>query len=103
MSAIGEATLRSIADAIVSTGMRDAGYTLFSLDDGWQGGRLADGRISANSSAFPSGTLAPLASFLASRGLSLGAYTDRGSLTCEKQVGSLDYEAQVFEGRRVQC
>lgn len=94
MWAIGEAELQEIASAIASNGMRDAGYTLFALDDGWQGPRLANGTISANASAFPSGTLAPLGAFVESLGLYLGAYTDRGGLTCEKYSGSLGHEVQ---------
>lgn len=94
MSAIGEATLISIADAIASNGMKAAGYTLFSLDDGYQGERDAHGALTANTSAFPSGTLAPLSSHLTSLGLLLGAYTDRGQLTCEKKSGSKGYESQ---------
>ena len=59
MSALGEATLRDVADAMASNGMRDAGYTLLGLDDGWVGSaRAADGSLLANASAFPSGTLA---------------------------------------------
>lgn len=93
MSELGETTLRSIAVAIATNGLRDAGYTLFSLDDGYQGPRSANGTLTANATAFPSGTLAPLASFVRALGLSLGAYTDRGQLTCEKMSGSFGHEA----------
>ena len=94
MSAIGEPVLREIADAIAASGLRDAGYTLFSLDDGWSGPRdPASGALTANASAFPSGTLAPLAAHVAALGLELGAYADRGGLTCEKLPGSLGREA----------
>ena len=94
MWAIGEAEFREIASTIATNGMRDAGYDTFSLDDGWQGPRLANGSITANVSAFPSGTLAPLADFVATLGLRLGTYTDRGGLTCEKYSGSRGHEAQ---------
>jgi alpha-galactosidase len=93
MWAIGEAELCDIASAIATNGMRAAGYTYFSIDDGWQGPRLPNGSITANSSAFPSGTLAPLAECVSTVGLQLGTYTDRGGLTCEKYSGSRGYEA----------
>jgi len=93
MSAIGEAALRAVADAIAASGLRDAGYRLFSLDDGFQGPRAPDGTLTANASAFPSGTLAPLAAHLSALGLALGAYTDRGQLTCERYSGAAGREA----------
>ena len=94
MWAIGEAELRDIAIEIANNGMLSAGYEFFALDDGWQGPRLSDGSITANSSAFPSGTLEPLGASVKGLGLSLGVYTDRGGLTCEKYSGSLGHEVQ---------
>ena len=37
MHDIGDALVREIADAMVSSGMRDAGYVYVNIDDGWQG------------------------------------------------------------------
>lgn len=93
MSSLGETELRALAQAISSNGMLAAGYTYFNLDDGWAGNRLPNGTITAVTPAFPSGTLAPLASYIASLGLSLGVYTDRGTTTCEGRPGSSGYEA----------
>jgi len=94
MSLLGEAALMSVADAIAANGMRAAGYALLALDDGWQGARDAAGALTADAGAFPSRSLAPLAAHAAARGLALGAYTDRGDLTCERRAGSRGHEAQ---------
>ena len=85
---LGEAVLGEMALAIATNGMRDAGYTVFALDDGWAGPRLPNGTITAARAGFPSGTLAPLAAYVASLGLRLGAYTDRGASTCAGRTGS---------------
>ena len=90
---LGEAVLGEMALAIATNGMRDAGYTVFALDDGWAGPRLPNGTITAARAGFPSGTLAPLAAYVASLGLRLGAYTDRGASTCGGRTGSKGYEA----------
>ncbi|HQV01053.1 MAG TPA: glycoside hydrolase family 27 protein, partial [Bacteroidia bacterium] len=36
---ITEQSIKEMADAMVASGMRDAGYTYIFIDDGWQGGR----------------------------------------------------------------
>ena len=45
---VTDADVRSAADALVSTGMRDAGYVYVNVDDTWQGKRDAQGVIHAN-------------------------------------------------------
>lgn len=50
---INEELVRGIADALVETGMRDAGYTYINLDDCWHGQRDADGFIQADPKRFP--------------------------------------------------
>ena len=42
------ADIRAAADAMVSSGMRDAGYKYIVIDDTWQGKRGPDGRIHPN-------------------------------------------------------
>src|SRR5580658_9049871 len=46
---IDDKTVREIADAMVSSGMRDAGYIYVNIDDTWQGERDTQGNIRANS------------------------------------------------------
>ncbi|MFY9938634.1 MAG: glycoside hydrolase family 27 protein, partial [Silvibacterium sp.] len=36
---VSDADVRAAADALVSTGMRDAGYIYVNIDDTWQGER----------------------------------------------------------------
>src|ERR1700759_4830417 len=49
---INEGIVRSAADSMVSSGMRDAGYQYVVIDDCWQGPRNADGFITADSKRF---------------------------------------------------
>src|SRR4029077_305533 len=52
---ISEALIRETADAMVKSGMRDAGYTYVNVDDCWHGERDAQGAIQPNAARFPSG------------------------------------------------
>lgn len=90
---LNEQTLRTRADAMVDSGLRDAGYIYFNLDDGWQSSErnATTQRLHANPELFPSGMPA-LVSYVHSKGLLFGIYTDRGSLTCAKKPGSLGFE-----------
>ena len=90
---VNEAIVRRTADAIVSSGMRDAGYVYVIVDDCWQGPRDADGTITADSARFPSGMRA-LADYIHSRGLKFGIYSDAGRLTCGGRPGSQGHEFQ---------
>ena len=93
MSSLGEDVLRSLAASIASNGMRDANYSWFNLDDGIVASRDASGTMVADKRGFPSQTLLPLATYVNGLGLALGAYTDRGTSTCEGRPGSKGHEA----------
>src|SRR5580698_8986853 len=88
---VDDATIRAQAEAIVSSGMRDAGYTYINIDDTWEGQRDAQGNIHTNSK-FPD--MKALADFVHSKGLKLGIYSSPGPKTCAKYEGSLGHEAQ---------
>jgi alpha-galactosidase len=88
---VDDATIRSQAEAMVSNGMRDAGYTYINIDDTWEGERDAKGNIQANSK-FPD--MKALADFVHSKGLKLGIYSSPGTKTCAKFEGSLGHELQ---------
>ena len=90
---INEELVRGIADALVETGMRDAGYVYVNLDDCWHGERDADGFIQADPKRFPSGMKA-LADYVHAKGLKLGIYSDCGTATCAGRPGSLGHEYQ---------
>jgi alpha-galactosidase len=90
---VSEKLIRETADALVSTGMRDAGYKYLVIDDCWQVGRDAQGNIVPDAKRFPSGMKA-LADYVHSKGLLFGLYSDAGTLTCQKRPGGRGYEFQ---------
>jgi alpha-galactosidase len=71
---VSEKLIRETADAMVSSGMKAAGYQYVNIDDCWQVSRAADGTIVADAQRFPSGIKA-LADYVHSKGLKLGIYT----------------------------
>jgi len=90
---VSERLIREVADAMVSTGMRDAGYEYVVIDDCWQVDRDAEGNIIVDPERFPSGMKA-LADYVHSRGLKFGIYSDAGTKTCQGRPGSRGYEFQ---------
>jgi alpha-galactosidase len=90
---VNEATVRATADAMVSSGMRDAGYLYVVIDDCWHGARDADGFITADREKFPSGIKA-LADYVHKKGLRFGLYSDAGRHTCGGRPGSQGHEYQ---------
>ncbi len=83
---VDDATVREMADTMVSTGMRDAGYIYINIDDTWQGVRDADGVLPANHK-FPD--MKALADYVHSKGLKLGIYSSPGPATCAGYPGQL--------------
>lgn len=90
---VNEALIREVADALVSTGMKDAGYTYINIDDCWHGQRDSLGFIHPDAKCFPSG-LKALSDYVHGKGLKLGIYSDAGSQTCGGKPGSRGYEFQ---------
>jgi alpha-galactosidase len=90
---VDEKTIREVADAIVSSGMKDAGYLYVNIDDCWHGKRDSLGFIHPDPDRFPSGMKA-LADYVHSKGLKLGIYSDAGWQTCGGRPGSRGYEYQ---------
>jgi alpha-galactosidase len=90
---VSDSLLRGTADAMVSSGMRDAGYRYVVIDDCWQVSRDAKGTIVADSSRFPHG-MKSLADYVHGKGLRFGIYTDAGTKTCQGRPGSYGYEDQ---------
>ena len=83
--------IRETADALVATGMRDAGYQYLVIDDCWQVARDREGRLVADSVRFPEGMKA-LADYVHARGLKFGLYTDAGRRTCQGRPGTYEHE-----------
>ncbi len=90
---VDEKMIREIADAMVSSGMKDAGYQYIVIDDCWHGERDALGFIQADPERFPSGIKA-LADYVHSKGLKFGIYSDAGWKTCAGRPGSRGHEYQ---------
>ena len=90
---VSEKLIRETADAMVSSGMRDAGYQYVNIDDCWHGSRDSLGFIQPDAKRFPSGIKA-LADYVHSKGLKLGIYSDAGWKTCGGYPGSRGYEFQ---------
>jgi alpha-galactosidase len=90
---VSEDLIRQMADAMVKSGMKDAGYQYIVIDDCWQVDRDSSGNIVPDPKNFPSGIKA-LADYVHSRGLKFGIYSDAGSMTCAKRPGSLGHEYQ---------
>jgi alpha-galactosidase len=90
---VSEDLIKSMADAMVTSGMKDAGYQYVVIDDCWQVRRDANGNIVADAERFPSGIKA-LADYVHSKGLKFGIYSDAGTQTCAHRPGSQGHEYQ---------
>jgi len=77
-----QATIQSVADAIVSRGLRAAGYRYVWIDGGWwTGTRDAAANITVDAGRWPGGMKA-VADYIHSKGLLAGIYTDAGTDGC---------------------
>lgn len=95
--------MRQAADAMVSTGLADHGFSYVNIDDCWMvrpgdpnpelGGepRNADGSLRGNG-RFPD--MPALADYIHARGLKAGLYISPGPTTCAGFTGSYQHEAQ---------
>jgi alpha-galactosidase len=98
---VSETTIHQAADAMVSSGMRDAGYQYVVVDDCWfDPQRDSAGNLRANASKFPGGMKA-LGDYIHARGLKFGIYQVPTDRTCAQRggaypgsTGSAGHEAQ---------
>lgn len=90
---ISDKLIRETADAMVESGLRDAGYKYIFIDDLWQGGRDRQNNIIPDPEKFPNGIKA-LADYVHSKGLKLGIYSDAAQLTCGGWTASYGFEEQ---------
>jgi alpha-galactosidase len=98
---ISETLIRQMADAIVSSGMRDLGYQYVVVDDCWfNPNRDSAGNLQGDPSRFPSGMKA-LGDYLHGKGLKFGLYEVPVDKTCAQYfssypgaTGSQGHEAQ---------
>lgn len=88
---VNEGNVRAAADAMVSSGLIQHGWSYINIDDCWEAGRDADGKILSNQK-FPS--MKGLTDYVHSRGLKIGLYSSPGPKTCAGHEGSYQHEEQ---------
>ena len=88
---VDDASVREMADAMVSSGMKAAGYQYINIDDTWEADRDPQGFIRSNRK-FPD--MKALADYVHSRGLKIGIYSSPGPTTCAGYEGSYGHEEQ---------
>ncbi|KAG1676530.1 hypothetical protein FOA52_000073 [Chlamydomonas sp. UWO 241] len=88
---INESMIRQVADAMVDTGLRDAGYKYVNIDDCWMKSRGPDDVIQLFNDKFPNGMKA-VGDYIHSKGLLFGIYSAAGNTTCEGYPGSWGHE-----------
>ena len=85
---IDEVKIRHAADALVSSGMSEAGYRYVVVDDCWfSPERDSSGQLRADPVRFPAGMRA-LADYVHAKGLGFGIYSSASPQTCAQMSGS---------------
>jgi len=92
--AVDDAKVRGAADAMVSSGLIDHGWTYINIDDCWEAGRGTNGIIQSNQK-FPN--MKALSDSIHSKGLKFGIYSSPGPKTCAGYTASYQYEDQDAE------
>ncbi|MCX6232266.1 MAG: putative Ig domain-containing protein [Bacteroidetes bacterium] len=80
--------VKASADALISSGLIDHGWTYMNIDDGWELVHKGDS-ITCNEK-FPD--MKSLADYVHSKGIKLGIYSSPGPKTCGGYEGSFNYE-----------
>ncbi len=85
---ISESLIKSMADAMVSSGMRDVGYQYIVVDDCWfNPNRDSSGNLQGDPTRFPSG-MKSLGDYLHGKGLKFGLYEAPLDKTCGQYFNS---------------
>jgi alpha-galactosidase len=92
---VTEANVRAAADAMVASGLIKHGWTYINIDDCWEAGRDADGKVLSNQK-FPD--MKALTDYVHSKGLKIGLYSSPGPQTCAGHEGS--YKHEELDARR---
>ncbi|MGH9652990.1 MAG: glycoside hydrolase family 27 protein [Bryobacteraceae bacterium] len=96
---VTEKLMREQAEALVKSGMKDAGYEYFVIDGGWEGYHDARGVFQPNHQKFPD--MKGLCDYVHSLGLKVGIHDTPGPMTCSGREGSYGHEekdAETFAG-----
>ena len=87
---ISDKIIERQADAMVSQGLKEAGYQYINIDDGFWDGRAKDGQLIINRKRFPNGMRA-VADYIHKLGLKAGIYSDAGDNACGSNAGTQAY------------
>ncbi len=90
---VSEKLITDMADAMVESGMMDAGYEYIVIDDCWQVDRDENGEIVVDAERFPNG-MKHVVDYVHSKGLKFGIYSCAGTKTCAGRPGGRGYEFQ---------
>lgn len=92
---INEQLVKDIADVMVNSGMKDAGYQYLVLDDGWMAMQRdpKSGDLIPDPIKFPNGLKAVI-DYVHSKGLKFGLYNCAGTKTCAGYPGTRGFEYQ---------
>jgi alpha-galactosidase len=90
---VSEKLIMQMADAMISSGMHDAGYEYIIIDDCWQVDRDSNGEIVVDKERFPDG-MKYLADYIHAKGLRFGIYSCAGTRTCAERPGGRGHEFQ---------
>ncbi|MGA2323915.1 MAG: glycoside hydrolase family 27 protein [Sedimentisphaerales bacterium] len=91
---IDENLVKETAEALIASGMRDAGYNYIVIDDGWEAmERDTQGNLVPDPNKFPSGMKA-LGDYLHSKGFKFGIHNCAGTKTCSGFPGGRGHEFQ---------
>jgi alpha-galactosidase len=87
--------VREMAEALVSTGLKDCGYEYIVIDDCWavKDHRDSAGDLIPDPLRFPDG-MRSVADYVHSLGLKFGIYSDAAEMTCAGYPGSFGFEEQ---------
>ncbi|MVU76808.1 glycoside hydrolase family 27 protein [Nocardia sp. ET3-3] len=97
--ALTENTIHEVIDAMVSSGMRDAGYRYVDLDAGWAAPvRDGNGNLQTDPQRFPHG-IAALADYAHRQGLFLGLYSSPFNAICGQSPATASLGHETADAR----
>ena len=89
---IDEKLIKEMAEAIITSGMQEAGYNYIVIDDGWEAmERDKNGNLIPDLKRFPSGMKA-LGDYLRKKGFKFGIHNCAGTKTCSSYPGGRGHE-----------
>lgn len=90
--AVSQEKVKASADAMVSSGLINHGWSYINIDDGWEAPKRAQNGEILTNEKFPD--MKGLANYVHSKGLKIGIYTSPGDYTCGGYLGSYGHEEQ---------